>query len=134
MEKKGRFRTRGVVVYPEDLSWAEWPERAAAAKLTTLALHHGSAPSHIAAFLQKDAGQRYLQRCAQLGLEIEYELHAMGELLPRALFDREPSLFRQDENGNRTPDSNLCIHSEKALEIVAQNALAICTLLHPTTG
>jgi hypothetical protein len=128
------FHTRGIVLYPEDLSWDAWPEQAARANLTTLALHTGNAPGHVAGFLHSDAGQRFLERCAQLGLEVEYELHAMGELLPRALFAHEPQLFRRNAEGERTPDANLCVHSSRALEIVAENALAICRKLRPTTG
>ncbi len=36
------FDTRGVVLVPEDLSLADWPERAAGAGLTTISLHHGA--------------------------------------------------------------------------------------------
>jgi hypothetical protein len=128
------FSTRGVVLYPEDLSWNAWPERAAHARLTTVALHDGSAPSRVAHFLQSEEGQRFLERCTLLGLEVEYELHAMGELLPRTLFSRHPELFRRNDSGERTPDSNLCVHSALALEIVRENALEICGELRSTTG
>ncbi len=39
-----------------------------------------------------------------------------------------------DENGERTPDANLCVHSKDALEIVVENALAYAEVLCPTTG
>ncbi|HTQ09106.1 MAG TPA: DUF4838 domain-containing protein [Fimbriimonadaceae bacterium] len=128
------LRTRGVVVYPEDLDLGDWPERAAAAHLTTIALHHGSAPSHIVEYLKRDAGQRFLESCRRLGLEVEYEIHAMRELLPRTLFEKDPDLFRMTSGGVRTPDANLCVHSERALGIVAENALRLSEALKPTTG
>src|SRR5207249_1139096 len=36
--------------------------------------------------------------------------------------------------GVRTPDANLCVHSERALEIAAENAVALSRTLRPTTG
>ncbi|MBI5705376.1 MAG: DUF4838 domain-containing protein [Armatimonadetes bacterium] len=132
--KQPYFKTRGVVIYPEDLSLRDWPERAAKAGLTTIALHHGSAPSHVMRFVQSDAGQQFLESCRKLGLEVEYELHAMRELLPRALFEKDPSLFRMNDKGGRVPDANLCVCSRAALDAVAQSALRISEVLRPTTG
>jgi hypothetical protein len=67
-------------------------------------------------------------------LEVEYELHAMKELLPRRLFERNPEFFRMDERGRRQPDANLCVHSPAALDLAAENAVAIARTLRPTTG
>jgi hypothetical protein len=58
----------------------------------------------------------------------------MRELLPRALFAKDPGLFRMNDQGARTPDANLCVHSPHALEIVATNALRLARQLKPTTG
>ena len=128
------FRTRGVVLVPDDLSLADWPDRAAKAGLTTVALHHGTSPAAVAAFVGSPPGRAFLERCAQLGLEVEYELHAMNELLPRSLFATEPLLFRLNAQGERTADANLCVHSARALEIVSTNALRLARQLRPTTG
>ncbi|MBN1418371.1 MAG: DUF4838 domain-containing protein [Planctomycetes bacterium] len=128
------FRTRGVVLIPDDLTLADWPDRAARAGLTTIALHHGRSPKVVADFIASEKGQRFLERCRALRLRVEYELHAMGELLPRDLFAKDKGLFRMDEKGERTPDANLCVHSEAALAIVAENALAMAKALRPTTG
>ena len=128
------FRTRGVVLVPEDLSLVDWPERAAQAGLTTIALHHGTSPKAIADFIESAAGREFLAKCARLKLEVEYELHAMRELLPRAIFATQPALFRMNEQGQRTPDANLCVHSTQALHIVATNALRLARQLRPTTS
>lgn len=128
------FATRGVVLVPGDLSLADWPERAARAGLNTIALHHGESPSEVAAFVGSDAGQRFLAGCRRHGLQVEYELHAMSELLPRALFASDPGLFRMDEAGRRNPDANCCVHSEAALGIVEENAVALAARLRPTTS
>src|SRR5579862_3588049 len=87
--KEPFLKTRGVVIYPEDLSLGDWPERAKRAGLSTIALHDGSAPSRVMAFVKSEPGQRFLEDCRRLKLEVEYELHAMHELLPRALFAKE---------------------------------------------
>lgn len=126
--------TRGVVLVPEDLTLSDWPERAKKAGLTTIALHHQNSPQAVIDCLRTDAGQQFIERCRQLGLQVEYELHAIKELLPRELFAKNPELFRMNEKGERTADANCCVHSERALEIIADGALAIGRVLRPTTG
>src|SRR2546423_125850 len=102
-------QTKGVVLTPDDLTLPDWPARAAGAGLTTIALH--PSPSIVQQFIRSDSGVQFLSECRRLGVQVEYELHAMAELLPRSLFQTEPTLFRMDEHGNRTADSNLCVHS-----------------------
>ena len=128
------FLTRGVVLVPEDLPLADWPARAARAELTTIALHHGSSTRRVTEFIDSAPGREFLDACARLGLHVEYELHAMRDLLPRELFAERPELFRMDEQGKRTPDANLCVHSEQALQVVSSNALRLARQLRPTTS
>ncbi len=128
------FSTRGVVLVPEDLTLADWPERAKRAGLSTIGIHHQNSPGAVIRCIESEAGQRFLARCRQLGIEVEYELHAIKELLPRDLFPKAPELFRLNDQGQRTPDANLCVHSQRALEIVGHNTLAVAKRLHPTTG
>ena len=126
--------TRGVVLVPEDLTLSDWPRRAKDAGLTTIALHHQNSPAAVIECVQSEAGGQFCEECRTLGLEIEYELHAMKELLPRKLFEKNPGFFRMNDKGERTADVNCCMHSEGALEIVCENALAIAKTLRPTTG
>jgi len=128
------LKTRGVVLVPEDLSLADWPERARRAGLTTIGIHHPSSPLAVVRWVGSEAGGKFLEDCRKLGLEVEYELHAMRELLPRDLFAKEPGLFRMGDSGDRTPDANCCVHSARALEIIAENASKIAGSLRPTTG
>ncbi len=128
------FHTRGVVITAEDLTLADWPERAKAAGLTTIGLHAPQSPRRLAKFVQSDAGQRFLGQCRRLGLAVEYELHAMEDLLPRVLFEKSPELFRMDEKGRRVREWNLCVHSERAMQIVSENAVDLARVLRPTTG
>ncbi len=126
------FKTRGVVITPKDATLGDWQERARHAGLTTIALH--PFPSLVLNFVRTDDGQKFVEQCHRLGLQVEYELHAMRELLPRSLFPKDKSLFRMNEKGERVPDANLCIHSANALAIAAENALKFARQLRPTTG
>jgi len=128
------FATRGVVLLTGDLTLADWPDRAKRAGLTTLGIHHGSSPRAVIDWVKSAAGRSFCEQCERLHLQIEYELHAMQELLPRDLFANSPELFRMNERGERTADANCCVHSDRALEIVAENALRIAATLRPTTG
>lgn len=132
--RKTPATTRGVVLWPDDLSLSDWPQRAQAAGLTTVAIHHGSSPQAIVKWTQSDPGRRFLQQCGRLGLQVEYELHAMSELLPRDLFAEAPEMFRMDEKGNRQREANCCVHSETAIQTICENALRIAKVLRPTTG
>jgi Domain of unknown function (DUF4838) len=128
------FVTRGVVLLPEDLTLADWPQRAKQAGLTTIGVHHQNSPQAVVGWVKSDDGQRFLEACRTLGLEVEYELHAMKELLPRALFGKNPDLFRMNDKGERTPDANCCVHAERALAMIARNAVTIAQTLRPTTS
>jgi hypothetical protein len=114
------------------VSLGDWPDRARRAGLTTIALH--PFPGTVLNFVRSRAGERFLESCRSLGLQIEYELHAMRELVPRDLFSKDRSLFRMDDVGNRLPDANLCVHSARALDIATENAFKIARVLRPTTG
>jgi len=128
------FLSRGIVLVPQDLTLTDWPERAKRAGLTTIGIHHQNSPQAVIGWIKTDAGQRFLDACKRLGLGVEYELHAMKELLPRSLFQKNPEFFRLDEKGNRNPDPNCCPHSERALEVIAEKAVAVAKVLRPTTG
>jgi len=126
------FLTRGVVWTVGDLSTLDWPQRARHSGLTTIATH--VFPHEVAAFVKTDRGQAFLQLCRDLRLEVEHELHAMNDLLPRALFDKDPGMFRMNEHAERVRDYNLCVHSKSAAEVVCENAVKYGELLRPTTG
>lgn len=125
--------TRGVVLYPFDLSLADWPERCAKAGINTIGLHAARRLNVLVDFISSDKGQDFLARCAKLGIAVEYELHAMGELLSRELYYKDPTLFRIDENSHRNVDSNCNPFSAIALDIIAEQAVRYAKILKPTT-
>ena len=120
---------KGVVLTVNDLSDPAWPSRIAAAGLNTVGTHIN--PSQVMAFLETDRGRAFLHECDSLGIMVEHQLHSMGELLPRGLFDTDSTMFRMDSDGRRNPDSNCCVSSQKALETVASNAAAFARILVP---
>jgi hypothetical protein len=127
------FKTRGVVLFPFDLSLADWPVRAKRAGLTHIALHAARRLDVLVGFVSSEPGRQFLRTCRELGLAVEYELHAMGDLLSRELYLKDQTLFRQDETGKRNADFNCCPSSRDALEIIAERAVHFSRLLRPTT-
>ena len=126
------FRTRGVVISPSDFTTWPWPKKAKEAGLTTIATH--VAPTYSEQFLGTGPGQDFLAECRTLGLEVEFEQHALADLLPRGLFGKNPEFFRMDDKGQRVPDANFCGDSKAAIGIVCENAVKFSRSLRPTTG
>lgn len=116
------IQTRGIVLRVDDdlESFSDWPRIAAESGINTIGTH--VFPKDVLAFMESEKGRSFLDSCRKYGIHVEHQLHAMGELLPRDLFDEDASMFRMDENGRRLPDFNCCVHSEKALDIIAENA------------
>ena len=126
--------TRGVILRPFDLSLKDWPERCAKAGINTIGLHASRRVDVLADFISRDEGQHFLGRCADLGIEVEYELHAMGDLLSREYFTNDQTLFRMNARGSRTPDANCNPFSAKALDIIAKKAVDYAKIFKPTTN
>lgn len=118
--KEGFFEQRGVVLSVEDLQSMDWPRLAHACGINTIGTHIH--PNQVRDFIRSEAGRRFMDGCREYGIFVEHQLHAMGELLPRELFSEDSTMFRMDGNGIRQQQSNCCMHSEKALDIIAANA------------
>lgn len=126
------FSRRGVTVWVEDLLKWDWPQKAHAAGMNTIATHHD--PDTIVAFLKSEKGQTFMRDCKLLGLGVEHSLHAYSSLLPRNLFEKDPAFFRMNKNGVRTNDANFCVSNKKTLEIIDEHAIKYAQLLPSTTG
>ena len=133
IDPAGGLRIRGVVMVPENLTLRDWPDRAKRAGLNTIALHHPNSPRKLLDFMRSERGRDFLAHCTDRGLHVEFDFHAMLDLVPRGLFATDPSLFRMDEGGTRTPDRNFCVHSAAAMRAAVENALAFARALRPTT-
>ncbi len=113
------FQTRGVVLFWEDVKDPErvdWLEMAERVGLNTISVYAGEDTK------ASEPYRAFLQQCAERGIAVEYQEHAMFQLLPRSLFAEHPEYFRMDKEGQRQQKFNCCVSSEEALEIIASNA------------
>lgn len=123
------FETRGIVLFwtdvnePQRLDWLEMAERAG---INTLSVYTDDGTK------ASDEYRAFIARCADKGIDVEYQEHAMGELLPRSLFDSHPEYFRMNEQGERCSDYNCCPASDEAMAIIAENAKAKALRNRPT--
>lgn len=133
---QSHYQMKGVILDPTDLTSVEWVKMAAENGINTIGTH--MAPgckamcAEISEFILSEKGQAFLAECEKYGIDVEHQLHAMKELLPRELFAEDSTMFRMNEEGRRVADVNCCVHSERALEIIVKNAVEIAKVLRPT--
>ena len=132
MKPEPFFHTRGVIIIESDIATWPWLDKAQHAGLNTISLHVPLPRSE--AFVQSEAGQAFLAGCRERHLNVEREMHAIGDLLPRTLFDKDPSMFRMGDAGRRTPDANICVSSKAAIEVVRENIFKYAQVFRPTTS
>lgn len=124
-----------LLIHPDELT-EEWIQRAANLKLDRLSLHPVggmNADQSLEDLLEKLHTEEYrklLDQVAEKGIEIGYEFHAAGWLLPRSLYNEHPEYFRMDESGNRTPEGNFCFSNEEAMQIVEDRAVKLAEQLY----
>ena len=75
--------------------------------------------------MDTDEWKSYTAECQRNGIDIEYEEHMLGWLLPRDLYGEHPEYYRMDKNGNRVNDANGCPSNKEALEIIRDRAKVI---------
>ncbi len=124
------FGMRGVVLTVDDLETVDWPKLAYESGINTIGTH--ITPNQVATFMQSEKGKKFSEDCRKYGIDVEHQLHAMKELLPRELFAEDSTMFRMNEQGRRTDDWNCCPSSQKALEIIAANAAKYAEILPST--
>jgi hypothetical protein len=102
------------------------------ASLNVLGIHGGI--DECVRFINGNEGTACLDAAKSAGIEVEYELHALGWLLPRAIFGEHPEWFRLDEHGERVADANMCASSAEALQYVGERGVELSDMLTPTTN
>ena len=87
---------RGIVIHPHELDEV-WLNRCQELNLNVLGLHPTggvTADESLQRLLdQLPRLQPLLNRAREMGIRIEYELHALSYLMPRTLFDAHPEWF-----------------------------------------
>ena len=124
-----------MLIHPDELSEA-WIDRLARAGIKTLGIHPKGGRNAAKSLeemieMMKTPNYRRLIDYAQIrGLDVEYEIHAAGYLLPRTLFEKHPEYFRMNENGERTSDRNLCVSNAQAVELFSKRAYELAISLY----
>ena len=124
-----------LLVHPDEVS-KTWIDRMADSGISVLGIHPAGgkkAVDSLTDLLQRVNTPEFrelIDYAKSRGLQIEYEFHAAGYLLPRALFETHPEYFRVDGEGNRTPDWNFCVSNEEALELVTERAMEVIKSLY----
>lgn len=121
------WQMKGVILHVDDLYTMDWPTLAHKSGINTIGTHMH--PGQVIEFMQSEKGKAFVEDCRKYGINIEHQVHAMSELLPRELFKEDPEMFRMNKKGERTDDFNCCAHSEKALDIIAAKAAEFAALL-----
>jgi len=138
-EVESSIPKKGVVVYPSDLTSIgseKWVKMARDAGINVIGIHSDTfleTVPKLKGFLESQEGTTFLSACMKYGVEVEYEMHILKDLLPRELFKTHPEYFRMDKDGDRNPDFNMCFTADMALEIVKKNAVELAKWLKPTT-
>lgn len=125
----------GMIIHPDEITHA-WIDKLADAGIHTLGIHSvGGKLAHqeLADLVTLAKQQSYRDRidyARSRGLEIEYELHAAGYLMPRSLFSQHPEYFRMNRDGQRCDDFNFCVTNPEALELFTDRAVKLAQDLY----
>lgn len=128
-----------VLIHPDELD-NTWIDRAAALGIPRIGLHPvGGQLAHesmadLLAKLETPAYRALLDRAADLGIEIEYEMHAGRYLMPLSAFEKHPEWQRMNEAGARVSDLNFCVTNDEALDFYAKNAAVAAKKLYRSTN
>jgi hypothetical protein len=130
---------RGIVVYPSDiisLGTSKLVRLMRDADLNLLGIHTNTGAENLSdlkAFLESKEGLLLQEECKKKNISIEFESHALQEILPRDLFNEHPEYFRMDRDGKRQKEYNMCFSSEGAFREIERNINEITKWLIPTS-
>ena len=129
---------RGLLVHPDEMGEL-WVSRLKGSDIKIVGLHPvgGKKANESLEQLRLEvlAGKfdKSFAALREMGIAVEFEMHAMSWLLPRSVFAQHPDWFRMDREGNRVADFNLCAASEEALAFVGRRAAELATVLRSDT-
>lgn len=124
-----------LLIHPQELT-KKWIDRLADAGVRILGIHPvggANANDSLPSLLEQLEDPKFLELldyAKSRGLEIEYEIHAVGWLVPRSLFADKPEYFRMNEAGERTPDYNFCVSNPEALALCTERAVQVAKKLY----
>ncbi len=124
-----------MIIHPDEIS-KQWIDRMSQNGIDVLGIHP------VGGIRAADSLKKLLEQCktaeyqslidyARVNhMEVEYEFHAAGYLMPKELFEMHPEYFRMNEKGERSNDFNFCVSNEEALSIFAKNAAELALALY----
>lgn len=127
-----------LLIHPEELSH-KWTDRMANAGITALGIHPWggrqavSSLAELVELCKTPDFRAEIDYAHARGLRVEYELHAAGYLLPRALLDTHPDYFRMNADSVRVGDWNFCVSNKDALALFAERAADLAVSLYGST-
>ena len=130
---------QGIVIHPEELT-DQMIEMLKQSKINVLGLHPvggENADQTLENLLELSKTAEFQDKLSQvreLGIAIEYEMHALSWLIPRTLFADRPVWFRMDKEGKRVSDYNLCVSNPEAMEYLTDRAEQLARMLPSDTG
>ena len=126
---------KGIIVHPDEFG-KKHIDRAARLGIDVIGIHPeggkraAESLSELVELCKTAEFRALIDYAYELGLEIEYEAHTASYLVDRSLFGAHPEYFREDENGERTPDVNFCVSNGEALDIAARKAVELAHALY----
>lgn len=127
---------KGIVLLYKDLC-GKWFELLKGSDISFLGLHtlymYGGMKSYME-WVQTSEARRQIERFENEGIVVEHELHAIDYLLPRNLFEKDPTLFRENDKGERTADYNLCVSNLEALDRISESAYRVARTLRQSSN
>ena len=124
-----------MIIHPDEIS-KQWIDRMSQNGIDVLGIHP------VGGVRAADSLKKLLEQCktteyqslidyARVNhMEVEYEFHAAGYLMPKELFETHPEYFRMNEKGERSNDFNFCVSNEEALQLFAKNAAKLALALY----
>ena len=124
---------RGLIIHPHELD-ESWLERFKSLQLNVLGLHPvggTNASESLQNMLDHWTQMKPLiDQAEEMGITVEFEMHALGYLMPKAQFTNHPDWFCMNENGERTADSyNICASNPEGLEALSESAARLARIL-----
>lgn len=132
------LKRRGILIHPDELT-ENWLRRLEGSGINTLGLHPvGGVDAHnsLGALLRQmetPEFQAMRRRVNDLGVELEFEMHAMSYLMPRDLFAEHPDWFRMNDKGERVNDFNFCCSNPEAIAYLQESVRPLARFLAPQT-
>ena len=124
----------GIIIHDTDIG-AYWEKLFLQSGLDTLGIHPaGGVDAHLT--LEKFLSDQndptvfgFIDRLSSKGVRIELECHALSWLLPREMLAKNAHWFRENEQGERTADFNMCPSCKEALEYLSERTRLLASII-----